>query len=330
MDPCSSDFVEHTRHLFVDVAQGSAIATGQRPARRAVFRKLHGIAHGRMKIGSACPVELRHGIFACENYDLWLRFSSDVAPDAPDSGNGTIGVAMKLFGITGPTLATVDPQSPTADLLLQNHDVFFVDTGHDMCVFTDLALKGRIQDWFPDHPETKAILAEMQKREESVLTATYWSVLPYACGPGVAVKYRLSPEATGGTRAPDDDPNRLRSDLAVRLAPGEAAFTLEIQRPLPGQALPIDRATQRWAEASAPFVRVARIEIPKQDVQIEGQEVYGEALAFSPWRVPEANRPLGSIAESRRVAYPASAAIRHYVNGVPEAEPHKPRPAGKT
>jgi hypothetical protein len=250
MDPCSSDFVEHTRHLFVDVAQGSAIATGQRPARRAVFRKLHGIAHGRMKIGSACPLELRHGIFACEDYDLWLRFSSDVAPEAPDSGNGTIGVAMKLFGISGPTLATVDPQSPTADLLLQNHDVFFVDTGHDMCVFTDLALKGRIQDWFADHPETKTILAEMQKREESVLTATYWSVLPYACGPGVAVKYSLSPEATGGTRAPDDDPNRLRSDLAVRLASGEAAFTLEIQRPLPGQALPIDRATQRWAEAS--------------------------------------------------------------------------------
>ena len=199
-----------------------------------------------------------------------------------------------------------------------------------MCVFTDLALKGRIQDWFADHPETKTILAEMQKREESVLTATYWSVLPYACGPGVAVKYRLSPEATGGTRAADEDPNRLRSDLAVRLASGEAAFTLEIQLPLPGQALPIDRATQRWAEASAPFVRVARIEIPKQDVQIEGQEVYGESLAFSPWRVPEANRPLGSIAELRRVAYPASAANRHYVNGAPEAEPHKPRPAGKT
>jgi len=326
-DPCRADFAEHTRHLFVDVAQAREIASGRRPARRAVFRKTHGVVSGRLILDPARPAELRQGIFAGEAYDLWLRFSSDVAPDSSDADNGTLGIGIKIFGVTGPTLASVDPSAPTADLILQNHDVFFVDTGYDMCVFTHLALKGRISEWFEIHPETERILAEMAKREESALTATYWSVLPYACGTIPAVKYRLRPLQTEPSQAPDTDPNRLRSDLAKRLLSDAATFTFEFQQPGAGTNLPIDKATERWSAADAPFVPIGQIEIGRQDIHAEGQESYGDALAFSPWRVPPANRPLGSIAESRRHAYPSSAAKRHYVNGVPDAEPHLPRRA---
>jgi hypothetical protein len=325
LDPCRADFVEHTRHLFIDVAQGGEISRGGRPARRAVFRKTHGVASGRMLLDPSRPDDFRVGIFAHERYDLWLRFSSDVAPDADDAENGTIGVALKLFGIDGPTLASNDPTAPTADLIFQNHDVFFVDNGFDMCRFTDLALKGRINEWFNDHPETKRILVDMVKREESVLTATYWSVLPYACGSMAAVKYRLRALQNGPSQAPDEDSNRLRSDVAQRLKNGSATFVFEIQTPASGSSLPVDSATVRWGELDAPFLAIGRVEIAQQDIHTEGQEEYGDTLAFSPWRVPLANRPLGSIAESRRSAYPSSAAKRHYVNGTPEAEPHSPR-----
>jgi hypothetical protein len=326
-DPCASDFAEHTRHLFVDVAQGGAISTGARPARRAVFRKTHGIVAARLTLNAQRPATVRRGIFADERYDVWLRFSSDSAPDESDATKGTVGIGMKLFGVAGPTLADVDPEAPTADILLQNYDVFFVDTGYDMCRFTDLSLSGKGQEWSASHPETDVILQEMQKREESLLTATYWSVLPYACGPDLAVKYRVTPQASGLCLAPDTDENRLRTDLRKRLAAGGAEFLFSIQIPNPGANLPTDRATFRWSEVDAPFVPVGKIEIPQQDITAEGQETYGETLAFSPWRVPEANRPLGSIAESRRRAYPSSAAKRHYVNGSPEAEPHIPRKA---
>lgn len=312
-NPCLSDFAEHTRHLFVDVAQAGAIAKGGRPARRAVFRKTHGVVYGRMLSDPRCPDELRQGLFDGQDHDVWIRFSSDVAPDETDANNGTIGIGIKIFGINGPTLADIDPSAPTADLVLQNHDVFFVDTGLDMCMFTDLALKGRIDEWFAAHPETKKILGDMAKREESALAATYWSVLPYACGTATAVKYRLTPHSRGSSEAPDSDVNRLRTDLGKRLAATGASFTLEIQKPAKGAALPTDKATERWSEADAPFVAVARIEIPPQNPAVEGQETYGDTLAFSPWRVPPANRPLGSIAESRRLAYPSSAAKRHYV-----------------
>ena len=324
-DPCRADFAEHTRHLFVDIAQTAEIAKGGRPARRAVFRKTHGVVSGTMFLDPSRPTEFRAGILAGERYDLWLRFSGDVPPDSHDAANGTIGIALKLFGIAEPTLARVDPNAPTADLILQNHDVFFVDTGYDMCKFTDLALKGRIDEWFNDHPETKQILADMAKREESVLTATYWSILPYACGSIGAVKYRLRPMQSGSSQAPDEDPNRLRSDVTQRLMAGSAAFIFEIQQPVAGSSLPIDKATVRWSEVDAPFVAIGRIEIAQQDVRAEGQEIYGDTLAFPPWRVPAANQPLGSIAESRRSAYPSSAAKRHYVNGSPDAEPHSPR-----
>lgn len=327
VDPCHKDYIEHTRHLFVDVAQKGAIATGRRPARRAVFRKTHGVASGTMVLDPARPRELREGIFAGDRYPLWLRFSTDVAPDADDADNGTIGAAIKLFGVTPPTLADIDPAAPTADLILQNHDVFFVDSGYDMCVFTDLALKDRINDWFRDHPETRRILADMAKREESVLAATYWSVLPYACGSGRAVKYRLRPLQAGRSQAPVADRDRLTTDFAARLGAAPAAFLFEIQSPAAGKNLPIDQGTYRWSEADAPFTAVATVTIPQQDVRREGQEAYGDTLAFSPWRVPKANMPLGSLAESRRRAYPSSSALRHYVNGTPEAEPHAPRDA---
>jgi hypothetical protein len=140
--PCDIDFAGHTKEMFVDQGQRGDIATGARPARRAVFRKVHGIAAGRLVLHAERPEWTRQGFLAGDSFPCWVRFSSDVARDADDAGNGTIGIGIKLFGAAGPTPAVVDPTAPTVDLLLQNHDVFFVDTGHDMCVFTDLSIHG--------------------------------------------------------------------------------------------------------------------------------------------------------------------------------------------
>lgn len=324
-DPCGTDFAEHTRHLFVDVAQARAIASGRRPARRAVFRKLHGVVHGQLDLDAKRPAWSRNGLFALDSFTCWGRFSSDVAPDADDADNGTIGFALKLFGAPTPSMAAMDPDAPTADLIFQNHDVFFVDTGEDMCRFTDLSLAGRGDEWDTAHPDTPRILAEMAKYEASLLSTSYWSVLPYACGNDRAVKYRLRGKAPPPANAQTKDPNRLAADLAQRLAVGEAEFALEIQTANPGVTLPVDQATIRWEDSEAPWITLGRLLLAKQDIHTEGQSAYGETLSFSPWRTPAANQPLGSIAQSRRLAYPSSAAQRHRVNGVPDAEPHRPR-----
>ena len=43
---CDQDPVEGLKKLFVDYAQGVALARGRDPATRPVFLRLHGVAHG--------------------------------------------------------------------------------------------------------------------------------------------------------------------------------------------------------------------------------------------------------------------------------------------
>ena len=62
----------------------------------------------------------------------------------------------------------------THDLVLQNHDVFFVDTATDMCEFTMAGVVDHnYEGYLEGHPVTRQILADMAKVEASVLTATY-------------------------------------------------------------------------------------------------------------------------------------------------------------
>ena len=124
---------------------------------------------------------------------------------------------------------------------------------------------------------------------------------------------------------PRTSPNYLAEDLKRRLLAGAISFSLEAQSYVDESVTPIDRATERWEEEISPFVTVARLDIPAQDIDQPGQAAYGEGLAFSPWRTLHENRPLGSIADARRIAYPASAAVRRSFNGQSMQEPDKPR-----
>lgn len=71
----------------------------------------------------------------------------------------------------GPKLLEDEHGADTQDLLLQNHDVFFVDTARDMCEFTRAGVVDGDYEPYPrDHPITRRILDEMAEAEESVLT----------------------------------------------------------------------------------------------------------------------------------------------------------------
>lgn len=172
----------------------------------------------------------------------------------------------------------------------------------------------------------------MRKPVESTLTSTYWGVLPYSFGPDRHVKYKLVPAgcADGNPLAapPDEDPSFLRGDLRHRLAAGPAVFDLLLQfRTDDPDRMPLDRATVRWEEGESAPVKVARLTLHQQDTTARGQEQYGDNLAFNPWHSLSEHRPVGSIAEARKVVYHASAALRRDANGIPAAEPGPARPA---
>ncbi|HEX8084940.1 MAG TPA: LodA/GoxA family CTQ-dependent oxidase [Solirubrobacteraceae bacterium] len=314
--------------MFVDMVMGRRIGGGQSPVLRPVFLKPHGIVRGTFTVRPDLAEELRVGVFAGDRYDAWIRFSSDTLPANPDL-KSTCGIGIKLFGVPGPKLLPPDTEATTHDFLLQNHDVFFVDTLKDFCEFTYAGVvKGDYGPYLRAHPKTSKILDAMQHVVPSVLATDYWSGLPYAFGPDRRVKYKLSPAGRGGDPVPGlstDDPDYLHADLRARLLEGVATFHFLVQFAVDDERTPLDRATKRWEETVSAPVHVATLTIPRQDVDAPGQAEYGEDLSFNTWHALAEHEPVGSIAQARRVVYQAAAERRRELNGVPLEEPADPR-----
>lgn len=323
---CGVDPIGSLKTMFVDMVQGDRIKRGQCPALRPVFLKPHGVAHGKLIMRPDLPDELRIGMFAATEYSAWVRFSSDTLPTASDYKT-TVGLGIKLFGVPGAKLVG-DADANTADLILQNHDRFFVDNASAMCAFTRAGVVEHDYDsYLKQHPLTAQILDEMAKPVASTLAETYWSILPFAFGPDAYVKYRLEPELkVDPIEGAPTDPTYLGRDLESRLAGNEARFRLSVQRRTSPEAMPLDAATVRWDETLAPWTHIADLVLDRQDLRARGHAEYGENLAMNIWRVSTDHAPVGSIADARKVVYEASAEQRRNVNGIPVGEPEEPRP----
>lgn len=319
---CANDSTARLEQMFVEIVQKRRISLGQNPAQRPVFRKPHGVAAARFVVSRDLPLNLQVGVFVPgAEYPVWLRSSSDAAPTDPDLTT-TVGIALKLFGLPGPKLEGGD--SETVDFIFQNHDIFFVDNAQEMCEFTYAGVvQGDYGPYLAAHKKTADILNEMAQVEGSVLTTTYWSVLPFKFGEGRHVKYKLAPDRPP-ENVPNDAPDYLAIDMADRLRRGEYRFGFYAQFQKPG--MPLDQATVRWSEAESPPVRLATLIIPAQDITARGQANYGENLSYNIWRVPAEHAPVESLAEARRRVYAASAHVRRTDNGVLLEEPSAPRP----
>ncbi|MBN9511475.1 MAG: LodA/GoxA family CTQ-dependent oxidase, partial [Alphaproteobacteria bacterium] len=321
---CAGEATARLTEMFVDLVQQKRIRLGQSPAERPVFRKVHGVAHARLEPLADLDAAMRVGFLAHGPLTAWVRFSSDAAPGAPDLQT-TLGIGMKLFGVAGPNALGED--GATADLIMQNHPVFFVDDAKEMCEFTYAGVVlGDYPGYLADNPKTKRILDAMAHVEGSVLTTTYWAILPFRMGGARIVKYRLEPEVAP-ENVPNDAANYLATDLANRLAVRDYRFRLMVQPRTDPARMPLDKATVEWPESESAFVPVATLVLPRQDVRARGQTEYGQSLAFNIWRVPEANAPSpeSSIAAVRQAVYMASANTRHAANGEPLADAPAPR-----
>jgi hypothetical protein len=317
---------EQLKTMFVDTVQAERIALGQKPAKRPVFLKPHGVAHGYFEPLADLPSDQKIGVFALGELQAWVRFSSDTAPTSPDFKT-TCGVGLKLFGVPGPKLLG---QGDTHDFLFQNFDVFFVNDAKDMAEFTTAGVIDHDYDaYLAKHPVTRRISDEMEKAVTSTLATPYWGVLPYAFGAERFVKYKLEP-VDQPTGEPFNDANYLAIDLQNRLLHGPATFKFMVQWRTDPATMPLDKATVRWPEAQSPFVQIATLHLPQQDICAPGQASYGENLAFNPWHCLPEHAPQGSISDARKVVYEASAVKRHTVNGLPTQEPGEPRVAQST
>lgn len=320
-DPAQA--AERLTELFVDIGQARDTKLNPPPAQRAVFRKLHGVAHGWLERHEGLPAEWQVGIFSHARLDAWMRFSSDTGPTDPDLGS-MCGIGLKLFGVSGDN--ALGETGETADLIMQNIDRFFLDTAKTMVDFTYAGVVQHDYDsYLAKHPSINAVLNAMNAPRGSCLTNSYWAILPFHLGDEI-VKYRLVPE-TVAEDVPDDSNDYLKIDLANRLAERDYRFTLEIQLRNNVETMPLDKANIVWPVDESPYVPVATLVIPRQQIDTPGQADYGQNLSFNIWRVPPANRPSdqSSIAVVRRDFYAAGAAMRQRANGQLTSDPAEPR-----
>jgi len=346
--------------MFVDVVQ--ELRKGACPVKRPVFLRTHGVIQGKLKFEDNIPKAYQQGLLdpkyridpknpkkktpSTSTHPVYIRFSSDLSDGRPDL-NSTVGVGIKIYNIAGDKCIS-DDGANTADLLLQNMPNFFVDNAREMCEFTRAGFTGWSGDWIAQNsPKTADILAAMEKYVPSVLATDYWSVVPFRLGvkegckdDGVESSYNYCKFIVRPTQSTyvgefnTDDPNYLGKELTTRMSKGSANLDVYIQvRPdekefgaaYLDENYPLDKLTVVWEEnEQAPIIKVATISLPKQKIDKQEQEDYGNWLAFNIGRVPKLSKPVGSIAETRMEVYKYSATRRRDDNKQPNEESGTP------
>lgn len=297
-----------------------------RIAERAGNTKTYGVVRGEFRVLENIPTNYKHGIFVePKTYPAWIRFGGPGPASPPDiADSGILSIGIKLIGVTGEKLladekATQDftgiscPTFTTPNIIenlkLQKQiyartPVFYFMKPFDSH-FLDLTMQG--------------IYARMNR---SPLEVRYWSCVPYLLGEGQAMKYSVSPCSNRKTKIPWNPPDDwLRQSLAMTLSNTDAEFDFSIQLQTNAKRMPIEDASIEWPERLSPFVRVAKIVIPKQEFRSPAQDKFARELSFNPWHCIAEHRPLGNQNRARYLIYSELSRLRQAMNREPHIEP---------
>lgn len=138
------------------------------------------------------------------------------------------------------------------------------------------------------------------------------SALPIRFG-AYAAKLDLVPTHAPGETALDGSHDQYAHELEARLESSSVSWTLRVQFYIDETQTPIEDPTVLWSEEVSPFIEIARITVPPQDLRSErGLKLRErvEALSFDPWHALAEHRPLGAMMRARNHAYRMSTAAR--------------------
>jgi hypothetical protein len=269
-----------------------------------------GCVQGEFTVQDRLPADLRVGLFAePRTYPAWIRFAN--ANSETDRDRDVRGMSISLSGVTGENLT---PGETKQDFVLNSHPVMVAANTKDFLELLKALDAGGLRAalYFLSHPRSARVGFAARENPTSHLDIMYWSTTPYLFGPGRAVKYIVRPSSPQKSVKPDPlTDNYLQEALRTRLEHAEASFDFLIQFQKDGRTMPIEDAMVEWNEHDSPYVPVARIRIPQQDILEAGRMQRCEEVAFNPWHSLTAHRPLGSLNRARREIYTAMAAFRH-------------------
>ncbi len=338
--------------------EGSVEAEGIGQAVRDAHAKGYGLARGELEILAGMPPAYAQGIYARPGrHEALVRFSNGSPHTGADAllGSG-LGMGLKIFGTEGPTLLEDEPASGTFDYAMINHPVFFANTVEHYRYIQDLflrprqapssteaspeAVRARLHQTLYDFltgcghlpPERWAweslfaLLGARGKPIVNLLLCTYYTMGAVRHGDYIA-KVRVTPtqaSAAGVVRRTIDPvatAEAFRPALVAELRERPYAFDLQVQLCVDLARMPVEEPSELWPEELSPFVTVATLRLPRQDIGGDENLALQDAASFTPWRCTAEHRPLGNIMRARKEVYRQSSILRHRLNHQVRQEP---------
>jgi hypothetical protein len=324
---------------------------------RNAHAKGYGLARAEVEILGDAPPEYAQGIYSKPGrHEAMVRFSNGQPHMGIDRVLGaTCGIGLKIFGIEGPKLLEDEAASHTFDYAMINYPIFFANTvEHYIFVLrvgaqatapsspTELPQerRARIARFLHDFvtgqgtldpenwawEELAAIAQFAQIPFINLLLSTYHTMGAVRHGDFIA-KLRVKPVEAFADRVqvraldPSSATQVFRPALVSELKERPYEFDIQVQLCTSLYQMPIEDVTVRWPEALSPFVTVAKLRLPQQDIGGDENLDRMDATSMSPWRVTEAHRPLGNIMRARKEVYRASSILRHQINKQARKEP---------
>ncbi|HEV7684242.1 MAG TPA: catalase family protein [Pyrinomonadaceae bacterium] len=337
--------------------RGSLESEGIGRVVRDAHAKGYGLARGEFEILSGLPTEYAQGIYAKPaRHEAMLRFSNGTNHVGSDRFLGPIvGIGLKIFGIEGKTLLEDEADSHTFDYALIDNPVFFANTLKHYVFIQSLFANIGVAPKTTPSPEEKqaaihrflyawvtgkgtlppeewaweelgAFLTLVQVKFVNLLLSTYWTMGSVRHGDYVA-KVRVAPVQSFADRVveraldPAATDQVFRPALVAELRERPYEFDVQVQLSTDLARMPVEKTTVRWPESLSPYVTVAKLRLPQQDIGGEDNFEKMDKTSMSPWRVTEEHRPLGSIMRSRKEVYRQSSILRHQTNNQERKEP---------
>jgi hypothetical protein len=345
--------IETTRRYIAESVEAEKIGRAVRDA----HAKAYGLAWGEVEILDGIPPAYAQGIYRKAGlHEALLRFSNGSAHTGPDLrlGNG-IGIGLKILGIDGSTLLDDEPDGGSFDYAMINHPTFFANTVEHYVFLQELFLqrgaappandtreKARVrfhqflhdfltgigslppEEWAWD--ELLAFLSFGTIKPKNPLLSTYWTMGAVRHGDYIA-KVRVTPvrasaeQVVERTLDPTSAPEVFRPALVAELKERPYEFDLQVQLCTDLIQMPVEDVTVEWPERCSPFVTVARLRLPRQDIDGDENRAQEDAISINPWRCTAEHRPLGNIQRARKEVYRQSSLLRHQLNHQERREP---------
>lgn len=288
--------------------------------KRDTHSKHHGCLRAKITFNNEkLPLKYRLGLFSNKlnnrTFSSIVRFSNGIGTGKikHDGEKDARAMALKVLGLPTTNFLTQKGLESTPgeqDFLTGNGPIFLTKSPKQFLAGIKASRIGGFQKIkFLINPMNWGQISKLGRiliKIGNPLHLNYFSQAPYKLGQ-TSMKFQFKscvPEKKW-QKVPKKAPrDYLKNRLAASLKNNDACFDMLIQPNLNPKKMPIEDLTKTWKEKYSPFIKVARITIPKQiDFISPNQWNKCEKMSYNPWRTLPIHRPMGAVNRLRLMVY---------------------------